>query len=529
MTQPGRREIAQVLGEPGIAWPDQAAAETVWVLYSARYDTSEGARVIPDSVRVFRTSRTEITAEELERERVSTGLGFDLQVHRLRVPDDVADTALSDFAAHQLANEPPFGFWEEVIGDDLVVGGVAYSRDEYTSDPEERVRRLTDEERAIRHPEPVAQAPAPPVASVRDATWLAERALLDTLLHGSERIADLPWLTAADFADPHHGAVYATIAGLHARGELLPVSGGAIMRNLAPIQAALQAGTFHRVSDGDRIQVSDLIGAAPPSATSLHALYARKVLESSAHRQIGGWGTAFAQVDTLLADELHEGLATAVTDLEARVAQATGRPGPEAAAVDQLGAPLPLPPAGPNPKLVERAERAVLAGVLNDPQGDLAVLLERIQPDDLTHSPEHRNTWRVMQVVARRGDPVNYVTVAWEAERLDPAHQPILPTTELAALEAPTGDLTRQVNIIGRASLHHRFKQASADLVAGTRQPSKDVTQMLGAARQAASALQDHARRLTTSAAPSPISQGLDDPAAYQQPSETHQNAGRTR
>lgn len=524
MTQPG--QISRVLNESGTAWPDLPADTTVWVLYSGRYDTFDG---IPDSVRVLRTSRSEITSEELDQERARTGLGFDLQVQRLVVPDGVAtDTVLSAFVARELASEPHLIVVEDVVAGDLEVGGVVYSRREYTGGREEGMRHLAEDELAALHARPVAEAPAPPVAPVRDATWLTERALLDTLLHGSERIADLPWLTAADFADPHHGAVYATIAGLHARGELLPVSSSTIGRNLALVQAAVQARAFYQVDDA-RVPVDDLVGAAPPSSTSLHALYARRVLESSARRQISGWGTAFASVDTVPADDLHQGLASAVTDLEARVAQATGGPAPEAATANQLGAPLPLPPAGPNPKLVERAERAVLAGVLNDTQGDLAVLLDRIQPDDLTHSAEHQNTWRVMQEVARRGDPVNYVTVAWEAERLDSTNHPILPVTELAALEAPSGDLTRQVNVIGRASLHHRFKQASTDLVAATRQPSQDVTQMLGAARQAASALQDHAQRLTASAAPSPISQGLDDPAGYQQPSQTHQNAGRTR
>jgi replicative DNA helicase len=530
-----RQSLDGAAEAPDIAWPDSGPAETMWVLYSASYDTGpQHSRIIPDSIRVLRASPIEITNDELDWERTRTGLGYDLRVHQLPVPDDVANTALPVYVAHQLASEPAFDFRADVAGDDIVVGGVTYPRSEYAPDPEEGARRLAAVDRAAWLGEPT-EAHASPVAAptagpepVRDATWLAERALMDTLLRGSERIADLPWLTAADFADPHHGAVFATIAGLHARGELLPVSDSTIGRNLVLIQAALQARTFYQVND-DWIPVGDLVGAAPPSSSSLHTLYARKVLESSARRQISGWGTAFASVDTVPADDLHEGMATAVLDLQRRVTSAIGWATPETTAIDGLGAPLPLPPAEPNPKLVERAERAVLAGVLNDTQGELAVLLDRIQPDDLTHSPEHQNTWRAMQAVARRGDPVNYVTVAWEAERVVSAHQPILPLDELAALDAPGGDLTRQVNVISRASLHQRFKQASDDLVAATRQPGQDVTQLLRIARQTASTLQDHARRLTTSSAPSPTSQDLDDPAAYQQPSETHKTAGRTR
>jgi len=42
-----------------------------------------------------------------------------------------------------------FDFWRDVIGDDIVVGGVVYSADLYTVDGE-GVRRLTSAERAVR-------------------------------------------------------------------------------------------------------------------------------------------------------------------------------------------------------------------------------------------------------------------------------------------------------------------------------------------------------------------------------------------
>jgi hypothetical protein len=43
-------------------------------------------------------------------------------------------------------DEPDFDFWRDVIGDDIVVGGVVYSADVYTPDGEGGVRRLTDSE-----------------------------------------------------------------------------------------------------------------------------------------------------------------------------------------------------------------------------------------------------------------------------------------------------------------------------------------------------------------------------------------------
>lgn len=343
------------------------------------------------------------------------------------------------------------------------------------------------------------------------------------------RIADLPWLTAADFAYPDHAAIYATIAGLHADGELLPVSDSAIMRNLGPIQAALHGQVFAQVGDPNQIRLRDLLGAAPPSAASLHVLYARTVLELRALRTIRAMGAAMTQVDALPADDLHETMVATVGDLETRVAQASSRSVLDpliAAAVDTR---LPLPPAAPNPRLVERAERAVLAGVLNDPDGSLTDLLGRIQPDDLAHSAEHQNTWRAIQVVARRGEPVNVVTVALEAERLPSVHQPAMSIADMMALDPPSHDMTRQVNVIGRASLHHRFKQAGSGLVAAAQQPGQQVAQLLTTARRATKDLHEHATRVTEWHEPSAPGERPNDSAARQPHTPQNQGASRSR
>ena len=45
-----------------------------------------------------------------------------------------------------MASDDNFDFLSDVIGDDIVVGGVVYSSWEWTRDGEEGVRRLTTEE-----------------------------------------------------------------------------------------------------------------------------------------------------------------------------------------------------------------------------------------------------------------------------------------------------------------------------------------------------------------------------------------------
>src|SRR3954464_14179884 len=109
--------------------PDPGAA---WAMYVAQYDTTRyHSRIIPDSIRVLQTSRTEISTEQLEAERERTGLGVDLQVTRIDAHAEATDSDLADLAARQIAAEPAFDFFEDVVGDDIVFMGIVYSADEW--------------------------------------------------------------------------------------------------------------------------------------------------------------------------------------------------------------------------------------------------------------------------------------------------------------------------------------------------------------------------------------------------------------
>lgn len=150
----------------------------VWVMYFAQYDVGrQHARIIPDSIRVLHTSHTVISNEQLERERERTGLGHDLYLHSVTVPAATAQTDLVSYLTGHLAQEPGFDFWDEVIGDDIVVGGVVYDGDLYTYDGEGGVRKRDDIEHAT-HDRDVADPrestattdPTPPKTSGTDAT-----------------------------------------------------------------------------------------------------------------------------------------------------------------------------------------------------------------------------------------------------------------------------------------------------------------------------------------------------------------------
>ncbi|MFL6120742.1 DnaB-like helicase N-terminal domain-containing protein [Actinophytocola sp.] len=354
------------------------------------------------------------------------------------------------------------------------------------------------------------------------ATWLAERAVLATLLYRPERLTDLElWLRAGDFADPQHAAVYATIAGLRAAGELRAIHPevilhdsdvrSAILDNVVAVQEALHAGRFADtpLPHGG---VRDFLGAASNDGPDLLVRYGQMVLESSARRRLQDWAVYFVQpvrapqygVDTREFSPIHDGLVNDLADLEQRSAHSTVS-GNRATYADLeerdaplLGGPLVVPAAAPAHKLVERAERDVLTAALSDTSGQHRRLLDRFEPGDFTASPRHASTWRAIQAVARRGEPVTAITVAWEAERLPADHGPALSAEELVDLAAAPAPATvrRQTMTIVRASLYNRIQHAGDHLDRAARDRSRGVDQVLNAAQGVAQDLREQASRL---------------------------------
>jgi hypothetical protein len=128
-----------------------ADADTAWVMYAAEYDTGrQHSRIIPDSVRILRTSTREMSADEVQAERERTGLDNRLHAIQIDVPPEVASENLAAYAQRYISLEPGFDFWADVIGDDIVVAGIAYDGDLFAPDGEGGVRPLTEAERSAR-------------------------------------------------------------------------------------------------------------------------------------------------------------------------------------------------------------------------------------------------------------------------------------------------------------------------------------------------------------------------------------------
>jgi hypothetical protein len=172
---------------------------------------------------------------------------------------------------------------------------------------------------------------------------------------------------------------------------------------------------------------------------------------------------------------------------------------------------------------VERAERDVLTAVLSDTTGQHRDILDRFEPRDFTASPHHAVTWRAIQEVARRDEPVNIITVAREAECLPREHGPAMSAealVDLAAAPAPDS-LRRQTMTIVRASLYHRIQRAGDDsTVSPTTAPGASTTSSTRR-RESPSTFREQATRLAGEhvrpAAAHQIAQRLDGVTAPRQ------------
>lgn len=378
--------------------------------------------------------------------------------------------------------------------------------------------------------EPRAPAQTGATRPAGGAARLAERAVLTALLYRPYRVADLGrWLRASDFADPQHADLYTTITRMHAAGALHPTNPAAgpsdpttrsaILGNILAVQDALQGGRF--TDPQPHLGIRELLDATPTSAPELDVRYGQMVLESSARRRLHDWAVYFREPARAPAynDEhrelspVHDGLTADLADFQQRSAQSVNAP--ELANLAQLtevdtptiGGQMVVPAAAPAHKLVERAERDILAAVLSDTTGQHQHIRDRLEPADFTASPRHAATWRAVQALVRQAQPVNAITTAWESERLPAEYGPALTADELVDLTSapPPSHLRRQITMVARASLYYRSQAIGEQLTTSAQDRTRDVEQILTEAQDSAAALRDQTSRLAGERAPAAL------------------------
>jgi replicative DNA helicase len=384
------------------------------------------------------------------------------------------------------------------------------------------------------------------------ATRLAERALLDALRSQPAHITDVAgWLSAPDFTDPHHAGVYATLVGLMADGELWQTTAPdvptarqsadaptAAAHNELALRQALADRRFTNTEHPDPRQLLANIAGAAAHTPGQHLRYARMILESSVRRQLSDWAVRLEQTQQATDHEPAPDAQIDLTALEDRVARSRGSVAmrvPTTVDPATSANPITALAIAPSPKLVHRAERQIIATVL-DPNTQTRGLVEQLTPDDFTADPAHAETWRAIRAVSHRGEPVDAVTVAWELETVasDTAPSGLSADALIALVPLSQPDPNRALTTVARASLAHQARLAARSVQELAKDRVRDAKAVLTAARHVVGTLDEHAARLPATSAEnsgSTISRALDhtdQPAARTTPAATPQ-PGRWR
>ncbi|MEV6535994.1 DnaB-like helicase N-terminal domain-containing protein [Streptomyces sp. NPDC051639] len=231
-----------------------------------------------------------------------------------------------------------------------------------------------------------------------------EQALLGALLLDPHRLGDVTGISADSFSTAAHAALFAAISILpppdpaeHAKHTTWLDRVLATAREQA---RGLTASDLHAL-----VQVCPWPRHAPAYARMVEAEHARRRLQTAAERLVQTVHDASLShpVQTVLAEA--DALAAVVDDIAARFP-------PRAGVLPRTGA--PSPPVPPDYTEAVEEEQLLLATATAYPADIEAV--RWLLPDDLTR-PLHAGLWQCLTALARRREPVDPVTVLWEAQQ----------------------------------------------------------------------------------------------------------------
>ncbi|MFE7623036.1 DnaB-like helicase N-terminal domain-containing protein [Streptomyces sp. NPDC057509] len=287
----------------------------------------------------------------------------------------------------------------------------------------------------------------------------AEQAVLGAVLLDPGQLARLDWLAPEHFDRPAHQALYAALRKLRSSGHDALVAEGAVPLSWVT-DAVDEAG--HHVRGMTAVYAHTLISACPRPE---HApVYGRMVLEGAIHLTVAQHAV-----------RLHQ--AARADALQGQVDGALRRADVLASVLHDLARrwgtePRPVPAAEPPAR--DRGG-PVRASVVEDEQFLLAVLADRpkamdavvgwLRPGDFA-DPVHGQLYRSLGALHHRGEPVDRLTLLWEAQRRGLLADGTLTTDAVAALcdEVGAGDAAWLGEQVLRSSIT-RTAAASADEV----------------------------------------------------------------
>ncbi|GAA3796916.1 DnaB-like helicase N-terminal domain-containing protein [Streptomyces phyllanthi] len=289
-----------------------------------------------------------------------------------------------------------------------------------------------------------------------DALLHAEQALLGALFAAPERLDDIGWLQPEHFYRPVHSALFAAMRSVD---ETEP--------GLAWLNAVVTRAT-QQTPGTTAVYAHTLIDACPrPSHATT---YGRMVLAGHTRRSIREHADRLAQTaaESALPNRVVAICAQADT-LSRHLEQLAADWRPHPGSLPRSPVTRPVTPCGDEERYAD--EQTFLAAATTHPAA-LKDIRAFLIPEDLSH-PVHQELARCLLAMNRRGDPIDPVTVLWEAE-----HRGLLRDSDVTAQYV--------LGVCGRSSfdpvywayriVDHAIVSTAAHAAEAIRQYTDDVT-----------------------------------------------------
>ncbi|MFE2559712.1 DnaB-like helicase N-terminal domain-containing protein [Streptomyces sp. NPDC059352] len=241
----------------------------------------------------------------------------------------------------------------------------------------------------------------------------AEQAVLGAVLLDPGQLSHLEWLTPDHFYRPVHRALFAALRKLRGDGHPAVEGEGPVPLSWVT-DAVAEAGLRVRGLTASYAHI--LVSACPRPS---HApVYGRMVLEGAIHRTVAQHAIRLhqeARTGTLRGEvegALHHAdvLTGVLTDLARRWGT---EPRPVAPAMSLATAPSALPPAQAD-RVAE--DEAFLLTVLVERPGAMGEAVDWLRPGDFA-DPVHGQLYWCLGALHHRGEPLDRITLLWEAQR----------------------------------------------------------------------------------------------------------------
>ncbi|MFE7334773.1 DnaB-like helicase N-terminal domain-containing protein [Streptomyces griseus] len=241
----------------------------------------------------------------------------------------------------------------------------------------------------------------------------AEQAVLGSVLLDPNQLTHLDWLAPDHFDRPVHQALFTALRKLRDDGHPAAEADGPVP--LSWVTDSVDEAGRH-VRGLTAVYAHTLVSACPRPA---HApVYGRMVLEGAIHRTVARHAIGLhqaARADALRGEvegALHSAdvLSRVLTDLARRWGTEPRPVDPSTPLADNPVA----PPAGRDVQITED-ERFLLA-VLTEQPTAMVEVVDWLRPGDFA-DPGHGQLYRCLGALHHRGEPIDRITLLWEARR----------------------------------------------------------------------------------------------------------------